>query len=63
MASTSYQCDAYTRETEADGWQLMGGMGAEAADSNGMLSFVRSRYVKVIVTVTGGEFPSGVFGY
>lgn len=41
----------------------MGGIGAEAVDTNGMLSFTRSRYVKVIVTVTGGVFPSGVFGY
>jgi hypothetical protein len=63
LSATSYQADVYTRETDTDGWWLIGGIGAEAADTNGIFDVERYRYLKVIVTVTGGEFPSGVFGY
>lgn len=63
LAETTYQADVYTREDVTDEWQLMGGMGAIAADTNGIFTFVRSRYLKITVTVTGGEFPSGIFGF
>lgn len=63
LADTTYQADVYSRETVTDEWQLMGGMGAIAADTNGIFSFQRYRYLKLVVTVTGGEFPSGVFGH
>jgi hypothetical protein len=60
IASTSYRADFYTRETETDAWQLMGGLGSDAVDTNALFRFVRSRYVKTIVTITGDEISSGV---
>lgn len=63
LAATSYLANFYTRETESDSWGLMNTLSAEEADTNGYAAFVRSRYVKVEITITGGTFPSGVFGY
>lgn len=63
LASTSYQCDFYTRETDADGWQLMGGVGSDAVDTNASFSFTRSRYICIVVTTTGSEFESAAVGY
>jgi hypothetical protein len=63
LAGTSYQADIYTRETEMDGWWLIGGIGAVAADADGRFEFERLRYVKITLTVTGGDVPNGVIGY
>jgi hypothetical protein len=63
LASTAFQADVYTRETETDGWSLMGGFGCEAVDTQGYFSFQRFRYVRVIVTVTGSDLVGGVTGY
>lgn len=63
LAGTSYHAQVYTRETETDSWGLMGGLAAEAADANGVFEFDRSRYVKVEITITGGDVPNGVIGY
>lgn len=63
MAGTSYHIEVYTRETETDGWWDIGGIGAEAAESDGTFSFERTRYVRLEMTVTGGDVPNGVIGY
>lgn len=63
LSSTSYQSDFYTRETESDSWQLMGGIGSDAVDTSAIFNFTRSRYVKIDVTTTGSDFESGVVGY
>jgi hypothetical protein len=63
LAGTTYHAEFYTRETETDGWWSVGGLGAEAADTDGHLTMERYRYVKVVIDITGGEFPSGVIGY
>lgn len=63
MAATSVHTDWFTRETETDMWQPMGGVGAEAVDSNPSITSTRSRYVKVVVTKTGTpDTPSGILG-
>lgn len=63
LASTSFQTDVYTRETETDAWQLMGGFGCNAVDTQGGFRFERFRYVRVVVTVTGNDLIGGVMGY
>ena len=63
LSGTTYLADFYTRETDTDQWQHMGGVGAEGVDTNAIISFPRLRYVKVIITVTGDTFESGVVGY
>lgn len=63
LAATSYLANFYTRETDSDSWGLVNTLSAEEADTNGYAGFVRSRFVKVEITITGGSFPSGVFGY
>lgn len=64
LASTSYQVDFYTREAESDAWQLMGGVGCEAVDTNACFSFTRFRYVQAVLTATGSTaFESAVTGY
>jgi hypothetical protein len=63
LASTEYQVDVYTRETDTDSWERMNGGSSVAIDTSSVLTFTRSRYVRTVVTVTGGEFPSGVAGY
>ena len=64
LSGTSYQSDVYTRETDTDAWWLIGGMGSSAVDNQGLFTFQRYRYVKVVVTTTGGsEFESGAIVY
>lgn len=63
LSATSYQCDVYTRETETDGWWHIGGTGAEAMDTNGCFGFQSYRYVKAVVTKTGGDSESAVVVY
>lgn len=63
MSGTSYHVEVYTRETTTDAWWDIGGTGAEAAESDGTFSFERARYVKLEMTVTGGDVPNGVIGY
>lgn len=63
LSGASYRVDIYTRETETDGWWLIGGIGSEAVDTSSMLSLQRYRYVKTVVTTTGGDNPAGVIGY
>lgn len=60
LADTSFQSDFYTRETETDGWWHIGGSGSSAVDGNGFFSFQSYRYVKVVVTKTGGDSESAV---
>lgn len=63
LSGTSYQADVYTRESDTDGWWLIGGTGSTAVDSLAYFSFQRYRYVKVVVTTTGSDFESGVVAY
>ena len=63
LASTSFQANVYTRETERDAWALMGGFGCNAVDTQGGFRFQRFRYVRVVVTVTGNDLVGGVTGY
>lgn len=63
LSGTSYHVEVYTRETEMDGWWDIGGFGAEAAEVDGTFDFERTRYVKIEMTVTGGDLPNGVIGY
>lgn len=63
LSGATYQADFYTRETETDNWQLMGGVGSNEVDTRGAFRFTRSRYVKAVVTTTGSDFPSGLVSY
>jgi hypothetical protein len=63
LAGTSFQVDVYTRETDTDGWWLIGGTGADAVSTSATFPFQRYRYVKVIITITGSSLPADVTGY
>lgn len=63
LASTAYHAEFYTRETETDAWQPMGGIACDAVDTRATVRFTRSRYVKVVATVSGSELPAGTVGY
>lgn len=62
LADTSIQIDVYTRETDTDGWWLIGGTGANAVNSSATFPFQRYRYVRVIITTTGSDLFAGVTG-
>lgn len=63
LSDTTYQATFFTRETETDFWQDMGGVGSVAVDTNAIFSFKRFRFVKVDVTTTGSTpFESSVIG-
>lgn len=62
LADTSFQADVYTRETETDGWWLIGGTGANAVSDSATFPFQRYRYVRVIITITGSDLFAGVTG-
>lgn len=64
LADTTYQATFFTRETETDFWQDMGGVGSVAVDTNAFFSFKRFRYVRVDAATTGSTpFESGVVGF
>lgn len=67
LAGTDYQLDVWSRETETDSWgdddKPLIGMGATAADANGILEFDCLRYLRLRMIVTGGDVPNGVIGY
>lgn len=65
MSGTSYLAEAYIREDVTDSWQLSIGVGSESVETTSTMQVSNTfRYIKVVVTVTGGStFESGVVGY
>lgn len=61
FSGTTFQVNWYTRETETDTWgQPINGHGAIAVNTDSLVSFDRSRYVKAQITITGTDLPAGV---
>lgn len=64
LSGGSFHARGYVRETEADTWQELNGSGSNEVNTRATFSLEGTfRYVKVVATVTGSDFPSGVTGY